>query len=58
MEHDCKRNRRNDPGKPFICEACVRHAKLAHRVEVTMEIVSLLLGAAILLGAALLAGGA
>lgn len=58
MEHDCKRNRRNDPSKPFVCEACVRHAKWTHRFEVVLEWTSLLLGTAILLGAALLAGGA
>ena len=55
--HDCKRNRKNDPAKPFVCEACVREAKFAHRVEIALEITGLVLGAVVLLAFALVAKG-
>ena len=57
MGHDCKRNRRNDPDKPFVCEACVRERRFAHRMEVAGEIAALVLGVAVLLIFALVARG-
>lgn len=57
MSHECKRNRRNNPDKPFVCEACERERRFAHRVEVAGEIVALVLGVAVLLLFALVARG-
>lgn len=56
-EHDCKKNRRNDPNKPFVCEACERNRRFAHRVEIAGEIAALVLGVATLLLFSLLLRG-
>lgn len=55
MSHDCKKNRRNDPSKPFVCAACERERRFAHRVEIAGEIATLVVGIAFLLLFALVA---
>ena len=49
MSHDCKRNYRNNPDKPFTCAACERERRFAHRMEVAGEIAALVLGIAAIL---------
>ena len=57
MSHDCKRNYRNNPNKPFVCAACERERRFAHRMEIAGEIAALVFGiAAILLFALAMRG--
>jgi hypothetical protein len=49
MSHDCKRNYRNNPAKPFVCAACERERRFAHRMEIAGEIAALVFGIAALL---------
>jgi hypothetical protein len=57
MSHECKRNYRNDPNKPFVCAACERERRFAHRMEIAGELVTLVLGIAVLLVFAIVAKG-
>lgn len=49
MSHDCIKNHRNNPDKPFICAACERERRFAHRMEIAGEIATLVLGIAAIL---------
>jgi len=57
MSHECKKNRRNDPSKPFVCAACERERRFAHRVEIAGELATLVLGIAVILIFAIVAKG-